>query len=81
MCALVSIRHDRELKACYVRKIAEGKPKMLVINNVRCKLLSRVLPLSIETRLLLILSNLLLDFVDNFYRYYLVFIMEYIITR
>jgi transposase len=42
MCALVTIQHDKELKAYYKRKVAEGKPKMLVINNVRCKLLSRV---------------------------------------
>jgi transposase len=42
MCALVAIRHDKELKTYYERKLEEGKPKMLVINNVRCKLLARV---------------------------------------
>jgi transposase len=42
MCALVAVRHDAELKAYYERKVAEGKSKMLVINNVRCKLLARV---------------------------------------
>jgi hypothetical protein len=26
----------------YARKLAEGKPEMPVINNVRCKLLARV---------------------------------------
>ena len=42
MCAMVAIRHDKELNAYYGRKVKEGKPKMLVLNNVRCKLLSRV---------------------------------------
>jgi transposase len=42
MCAMVAIRHDKELKTYYERKVAEGKVKMLVINNVRCKLLARV---------------------------------------
>ena len=81
MCALVTIQHDRELKAYYKRKVAEGKPKMLVINNVRCKLLSRVFAVVNRNLLLLILANLLLDFVDNFYQYYLVFIIEYEMTR
>jgi len=42
MCAIVAIRHDKELKGYYERKVAEGKSKMLVINNVRCKLLARI---------------------------------------
>ena len=42
MCAIVAVRHDKELKAYYERKVEEGKAKMLVINNVRRKLLSRV---------------------------------------
>lgn len=42
MCAIVAVQHDAELKAYYARKLAEGKPEMLVINNVRCKLLARV---------------------------------------
>jgi len=42
MCALVAVRHDKELKTYYERKVKEGKAKMLVINNVRGKLLSRV---------------------------------------
>jgi transposase len=42
MCALGAIRHDKELKAYYDRKVGEGKSKMLVLNNVRCKLLARV---------------------------------------
>lgn len=42
MCAICAVRHDRELKVYYERKVDEGKSKMLVINNVRCKLLARV---------------------------------------
>ena len=42
MCAICAVRHDRELKAYYERKLKEGKAKMLVINNVRAKLLARV---------------------------------------
>jgi hypothetical protein len=42
MCALTAVRHDAELKSYYERKVAEGKPKMLVINNIRAKLLARV---------------------------------------
>jgi transposase len=42
MCALVAIRHDKSIKAYYERKVDEGKAKMLVINNVRYKLLARV---------------------------------------
>jgi len=42
MCALTALRHDRELKTYYQRKVEDGKAKMLVINNIRCKLLARV---------------------------------------
>jgi transposase len=42
MCALTAIRYDKELKTYYEQKLKEGKPKMLVINNVRSKLLARV---------------------------------------
>ena len=42
MCALSAIRHEKELKVYYERKVEEGKSKMLVLNNVRCKLLARV---------------------------------------
>ena len=42
MCALAAIRYDKELKIYYERKVKEGKSKMLVLNNVRCKLLARV---------------------------------------
>jgi transposase len=42
MCTICAVRHDKELKAYYDRKVKEGKSKMLVINNVRAKLLARV---------------------------------------
>jgi transposase len=42
LCALVAIKHDKSIKTYYERKVMEGKPKMLVTNNVRCKLLARV---------------------------------------
>ena len=42
MCALAAVRHDPELKAYYERKAEEGKNKMLVLNNVRNKLVLRV---------------------------------------
>lgn len=42
MCAICAVRHDKELKMYYERKIDEGKSKMLVINNVRAKLLARI---------------------------------------
>jgi transposase len=41
-CALSAIKHDKELSAYYHRKIAEGKNKYTVINNVRNKLLQIV---------------------------------------
>ncbi len=42
LCALSAKKYDAELKLYYERKVAEGKPKMLVLNNVRCKLLGRI---------------------------------------
>ncbi len=42
MCALAAATHDPEMKAYFERKVAEGKNKMLVINNVRNKLVHRV---------------------------------------
>lgn len=42
MCALTSKKYDAEIKEYYDRKVAEGKNKMLVINNVRNKLLHRI---------------------------------------
>ncbi|WP_299897690.1 IS110 family transposase, partial [uncultured Aquimarina sp.] len=42
LCALSAIQYDLELKNYYNRKVEEGKSKMLVINNVRNKLVHRV---------------------------------------
>ncbi|MBP0903057.1 IS110 family transposase [Mariniflexile gromovii] len=42
MCALSAVRHDAQLKAYYLRKQGEGKNKMLVLNNVRCKIIGRI---------------------------------------
>ena len=36
-----AIRNDKQIKKYYERKIAEGKPKLLVLNAVRCKLINR----------------------------------------
>jgi len=42
MCAMCAIRYEKEMKTYYERKVKEGKPKMLTINNVRGKLLARI---------------------------------------
>jgi transposase len=42
MCALSAIKSDPEIKIYFNRKVEEGKSKMLVINNVRNKLVHRV---------------------------------------
>ena len=42
LCALNSKKHDKQIAEYYVKKVAEGKSKMLVINNIRCKLISRI---------------------------------------
>lgn len=42
MCALSAVAHDPEMKQYFMRKVEEGKSKMLVINNVRNKLIHRV---------------------------------------
>lgn len=42
LAALSAIQHCQELKAYYERKVLEGKNKMLVINNVRNKLVLRI---------------------------------------
>ncbi|MFC5683628.1 IS110 family RNA-guided transposase [Flavobacterium sp. MAHUQ-51] len=39
MCALSSIMHNPEMKTYFNRKVEEGKNKMLVLNNVRNKLI------------------------------------------
>lgn len=42
MCALTTLKYDPQLKEYYNKKKAEGKNAMLVLNNIRCKLISRV---------------------------------------
>lgn len=42
MASLSAVKLDRDLKAYYERKVAEGKNKMSVLNAVKCKLLARV---------------------------------------
>lgn len=42
MCALVAVKHDPQLKEYYNKKKAEGKNAMLVLNNVKCKIISRI---------------------------------------
>lgn len=41
MASVSAIQHDSELRLYYKRKVAEGKDKMIAINNVRNKLLAR----------------------------------------
>jgi transposase len=41
MATVSAIQHDSELRLYYKRKLAEGKDKMLAINNVRNKLIAR----------------------------------------
>ena len=42
MCALSTKKYDYEIKNYYENKVEEGKNKMLVLNNVRNKLLTRI---------------------------------------
>ena len=42
MCAMNAKKCDKELSEYYNRKVEEGKPKMLVLNNISCKILGRV---------------------------------------
>ena len=42
MCAMKSITIDAQMREYYDRKKLEGKNGMLALNNVRCKLISRV---------------------------------------
>lgn len=42
MAALCAVRYCQQTKAYYDRKVAEGKNKMLVLNNVRNKLVHRI---------------------------------------
>ena len=42
MCALTAATYDPELKVYYQRKVEESKNKLLVLNNVRNKLIHRI---------------------------------------
>ena len=42
MCALSAMNHDPDIKAYFHRKVGEGKNKMLILNNIRNKLVLRV---------------------------------------
>lgn len=42
MCALTACKNDPEMRTYYKRKVEEGKAKMLVINNIRNKLVHRI---------------------------------------
>ncbi len=41
LSALSAIKHDAEIRTYYERKKQEGKHSLLVINNVKCKIISR----------------------------------------
>jgi hypothetical protein len=42
MASMAAISSDKQLKAFYERKVAEGKNKMLVLNAIRNKILHRL---------------------------------------
>ena len=42
MAAISAIQHDNELKIYYKKRLEEGKPKMVVLNIIRNKIVSRV---------------------------------------
>jgi len=42
MCALTCLRHDTQLREYYKKKKNEGKHHSLILNNIKCKLISRV---------------------------------------
>ena len=42
LASISSIHHNPDLKEYFYRKVAEGKPKMVVLNAVRNKLLRHV---------------------------------------
>lgn len=42
MSAISAIQHDKELKLYYRKRVEEGKPKMVVLNIIRNKIVSRV---------------------------------------
>jgi len=42
MCALSAVKYDSQIKEYYIKKQKEGKNKMLVLNNIRSKIISRI---------------------------------------
>jgi transposase len=42
MCVLTAIKHDAEIKMYFLKKKEEGKNSMLIMNNIRCKIMARV---------------------------------------
>ena len=42
MAAMAAITGEGEMRAYYERKMAENKNKMLIINNIRNKLVARI---------------------------------------
>lgn len=42
MSAISAIQHDKELKRYYEKRVEEGKPKMVALNIIRNKLVSRI---------------------------------------
>lgn len=42
MCAISASKNDPETHQYYIRKTEEGKNKMLVINNIRNKIVHRI---------------------------------------
>ncbi|UII78593.1 IS110 family transposase [Flagellimonas sp. CMM7] len=42
MSALAAINHDPDIRTYFLRKVEEGKNKMLIVNNVRNKLVHRI---------------------------------------
>jgi transposase len=39
---MTTLKYDPQLKEYYNKKKVEGKNSMLVLNNIRCKLISRI---------------------------------------
>ena len=50
LAALSAVRYCAEMRAYYDRKVAEGKNKMLVLNNVRNKLVHRLFACVLQDR-------------------------------
>jgi len=42
MCAISAIQHDAELRVYYHKRVEEGKPKMVALNIIRNKIVSRI---------------------------------------